>query len=231
VRQILIRYYYERFESLGGDCEFGFHQRRHGREPLSLFRWGGMPREFMIKLFLNQFKDFATKESSKLQSNIPTMEIEVAGSLEYYFHDLNYEYLAHTAVGKKSKDFLETEDQVYARLQPHFFMLARKLHEDLEDAEKAFIFKSKPGLSHEQCFEFHDALCTLGNNKLVIVLRRETNKPNFEILRPNLILARVSSWWGLGPEEANHPVIHEWDNIIEASYNHFINLYPEMDAT
>ena len=231
VRQILIRYYFERFESLGGDCEFGFHQRRHGREPLSLFRWGGMPRDSMIKLFQNKFKDFATKESSKLKSNVPTLEEDVGGSMEYYFHDTNYEYMAHTSIGKKSKDFMETEDEVYERLQPHFLMLARKLHEDLEDSEKGFVFKSKPGLSHEECFEFHDALCSIGNTKLIIVLLKQSEKPDYEILRPNLVIARVTRWWGGGASSPKDMLPHrEWDNLIEISYNHFLQHYPEMDV-
>jgi hypothetical protein len=229
VKRILTRYYYERFESLGGDCEFGFHQRRHGREPLSLFRWGGMPRESMIRLFKNQFQDFATPQSATLKSNAPTLESST-DSLEYYFNDLNYDYMAHTAVGKKSKDFFETEEEVFKRLQPHFLMLARKLHEDLEDAEKGFVFKSRPQMSQQQCIEFHDALCSIGNTKLTIVMLKEVDKPNIEILRPNLIVARVSAWWDIAQLNNNDPATNEWDNIIQTSFQHFMQHYPEMDV-
>jgi len=229
VRQILIRYYYERFESLGWNCEFGFRQRLHGREPLSLFRWGTMPRTAMVNLFKNRFKDFASVHSSKIEATEPTLENDA--TLEYYFHDQGYEYWAHTDVRKNSVAFSQTEEALYKKLQPHFFLLARKLQDDLEDAEKVFVYKSKEVLSHADCIELHDAMSILGNNKLVIVMLKETDKPDFEILRTNLIIARVTRWWGGGASSPEDMLTHrEWDNLIEISYNHFLQHYPEMDV-
>jgi len=227
VRHLLLRYAYERFESLGGDCEFGFHQRRHGKEPLSLFRWAGMPRERMVELFNNQLKDFASIETAALKPNAPGLE--GGESLEFYFHDIKYEYYSHTSTTKKSVNFVETEVDILNKLRPHFLMLTRKLREDLEDGEKVFIYKSRPGLSIENCIELHDALCTLGNNKLIIILLKEEGKTDFEVIRPNLLIARVTSWWGGGASEYTHPITKEWDFIIERAYQHFVTHYPELD--
>jgi len=228
-RHILLRYAYERFESLGGDCEFGFHQRRHGREPLGLFRWAGMPRERMVELFHNQLRDFASTETAALKPNAPNLE--GGESLEYYFHDRKYEYFSHTSTSKKSVDFSETEDDILAKIRPHFLMLARKLQEDLEDAEKVFVYKSRPELSTEQCIELHDAMCTMGNNKLMVVLLKQEGQAGLEIIRPNLLVARVSAWWGGGQAEYLDPVTREWDAIIERAYQHFVTHYPEMDVS
>jgi len=235
VRYLLLRYSYERFESLGGDCEFGFHQRRHGREPLGLFRWGGMPRERMIELFHNQLRDFASTETAALKPNAPNLE--GGESLEYYFHDRKYAYFSHTNVSKKSVDFFETEDNILARLRPHFLMLVRKLQEDLEDAEKAFVFKSREDLTADQCIELHDAMCTMGNNKLIIFLLKQEAKEgqagqaSLDIIRPNLLVARVSAWWGGAQADYLQPVTREWDAIIERAYQHFVTHYPEMDIS
>jgi len=123
------------------------------------------------------------------------------------------------------------EEALYNKVLPHFFLLARKLQDDLEDAEKVFVYKSKEVLSHADCIELHDAMSILGNNKLVIVMLKETDKPDFEILRTNLIIARVTRWWGGGASSPEDMLTHrEWDNLIEISYNHFLQHYPEMDV-
>jgi hypothetical protein len=242
VRQILLRYSYERFESLGGDCEFGFHQRRHGREPLSLFRWAGMPREKMIALFNKQLQDFASEDAAALQPNAP--DLEDGDSLEYYFHDRQYDFYSHTNATKKSVDFSQTEADILQSIRPHFLMLSRKLREDLAAAEKAFIYKSKLNISNAQCVELHDAMCTLGNNKLLIIQLKQgapseqsdqadqadqASQANLEIIRPNLLVGRVSAWWGGGASEYTHPVTKEWDTLIEQAYLHFVTHYPEME--
>lgn len=243
VRHILLRYAYERFESLGGDCEFGFHQRRHGREPLSLFRWAGMPREKMIELFKNQLQDFASEDTAALKPNAPNLED--GDSLEYYFHDRKYEFYSHTNATKKNVDFSHTEADILASITPHFTMLTRKLQDDLAEAEKAFLYKSRQNLSTAECIELHDAMCTLGNNKLLIVqLKQEgpadqadptdptdqADQAVLEIIRPNLLVGRVSAWWGGGVSEYTHPVTKEWDALIEQAYQHFLTHYPDMEV-
>lgn len=228
VRHILLRHSYERFESLGGDCEFGFHQRRHGREPLSLFRWAGMPRERMIELFNNQLQDFASADTAALKPNAP--DLEGGDSLEYYFHDRQYEFYSHTNATKKNVDFSQTEADILESLRPHFIMLARKLQEDLADAEKAFLYKSRANLSAAECIELHDAMCTIGNNKLLIVQLKQEGQADFEIIRPHLLVGRVSAWWGGGISEYTHPVTKEWDALIEQAHQHFLTHYPEMEV-
>lgn len=228
VRHILLRYSFERFESLGGDCEFGFHQRRHGREPLGLFRWAGMPREKMIELFKNQLQDFASEDTAALKPNAP--DLEDGDSLEYYFHDRKYEFYSHTNATKKNVDFSHTEAEILEGIRPHFFMLARKLQEDLAEAEKAFLYKSRQNLSAAECIELHDAMCTIGNNKLLIIQLKQAGQADFEIIRPHLLVGRVSAWWGGGISEYGHPVTKEWDDLIEQAYQHFLTHYPEMEV-
>lgn len=46
------------FESLGDDCEFGFVQRRHGAEPLSLLRFTGIPPERLAEALEARLEGF-----------------------------------------------------------------------------------------------------------------------------------------------------------------------------
>ena len=237
VREILRRYSYERFESLGENCEFGFIQRSHGREPLSLFRWGGMPREKMITLFEQKFHQFASPESSILKLKKPTLTSE-GDDMEYFFHDTTYEFGAHTHIHRASEEFIKSEAEILEKIRPHFLMLARKLQEDLEDAEKIFLYKSDVILSIDECVQLHEAMCTLGNNKLLIIMNAEPHSPDapkasqapeMQIIKPNLIVGRVQSWYvwdqSLNKAELEQP----WDSLIQKSYHHFVAHFPELN--
>jgi hypothetical protein len=229
VGEILRRYTYERFLSLGETCEVGFLQRAYDREPPSLFRWGTMPRANMIKLFNEKFKDFAQIETSELIHIKPTLT-SFSDGMELQFYDKNYDFTSHSGVNPKKKDFLEPESQVLTRLCMHFSMLARSLQDDLEDAEKFFIYQSRENLNDDQCIEFHDALCTSGNNKLLIVMRNHPEIEPFNVIRPNLISGTVSGWGDKSNYDPESENMRSWDQLIQTSYSHFLAHYPELNA-
>ena len=226
---MLKRFSYERFESLGIDCEFGFLQRHFGREPLSLFRWGAMSLESLLKLFRQDFKDFASPESTKLN----LLFDKDAGETEYRFLDTQYGYEAHTFHTKRNISIAETEDSLLPKVRAHFSLLARKLQEDLEDAEKIFLYKSTESLSIDQCQELHAAMRSIGPCKLLVVLKQKNQQASahpLEIIAPDLVIGYVDYFWtDTDNPKAPNPSVASWDDMIQQAYRHFITHFPELE--
>lgn len=218
VDTILRRSVYEHFESLGSDCEFGFLQRTNGREPLSLFRWGTMPLGAMIELFRHRFKDFATKETASLKLVLNPED----GKAEYRFIDKLYQFDAHTFFTKKNMDISESAETLLPKVLSHFSLLARKLLEDLEDGEKIFLYKSDKIIDTQQCIELHEAINTIGNNRLLIVMRQEKDRPAFEVINPRLVIGRVDYLW-TDVDNPHKPFssIKCWDALIQKAHQFF----------
>jgi len=228
---IIRRYYYERFESIGMDCEYGFLQRANGREPLGLFRWGAMPLASLIELFQKRFKDFAKLDASFLKIKINP---ETGGG-DYHFYDSTYGFEGHTWYTKKNIDISVTEEDLHLKVQKHFSLLGRKLREEMEGSEKIFLYKSDDSISEAQCRALHQAMQALGPNKLLVVMRQnpQANQPAgaLHILEPDLVLGFVDYFW----TDANNP--HKpnisgkyWDEVIEQAYQHFVEHFPELDV-
>ena len=228
-RGILRRFSYERFESLGIDCEFGFLQRHYGREPLSLFRWGAMPLQSLMTLFSQHFKGFASPETASLNL---LFDAET-GETEYRFIDTHYEYEAHTFFTRKNVGVAETETSLLPKVRSHFSLLARKLHEDLEDAEKIFLYKSDDPLSIAQCQELHLAMRSIGPCKLLVVMCQQNQQAPehpLEIIAPDLVIGYVDYFWtDADNPKAPDPSLPRWDHVIQHAYSHFIAHFPEMD--
>jgi hypothetical protein len=81
-------------------------------------------------------------------------------------------------------------------------------------------------------------MCTLGNNKLLIIMNAEPHSPDapkasqapeMQIIKPNLIVGRVQSWYvwdqSLNKAELEQP----WDSLIQKSYHHFVAHFPELN--
>ena len=220
VDTILRRSVYEHFESLGSDCEFGFLQRANGREPLSLFRWGTMPLGAMIELFRHRFKDFASKETASLKLILNPED----GKAEYRFIDKLYQFDAHTFFTKKNMDISESADTLLPKVLNQFSLLARKLLGDLEDGEKIFLYKSEKIITTQQCLELHEAINTIGKNKLLVVMRQEKDRPAFEVINPALLIGRVDYLWtDVDNPHKPHSSMKCWDDLIQKAYQ-FLSL-------
>ena len=218
VDTILRRSVYEYYESLGSDCEFGFLQRANGREPLSLFRWGTMPLGAMIELFRHRFKDFASKETASLKLILNPEN----GKAEYRFIDKLYQFDAHTFFTKKNMDISESAETLFPKVLSHFSLLARKLQEDLEDGEKIFLYKSEKIITTNQCLELHEAINTIGKNRLLVVMRQEKDRPAFEVLNPRLVIGRVDYLWtDLDNPHKPFSSVQCWDALIQKAYQFF----------
>ena len=221
VKEILRRAVYEHFESLGTDCEFGFIQRENGREPLTLFRWGHIPYEAMVRLFNNQLDNFITQDTTRLKLTLN----EATGDSEYHFLEDIYQFGSHTFYTKKNIDINSSEEFLHKKALTHFSFIKRKLQEDLEDANKIFVYKSKERLSVEQCQALSQALRKMGDNKLVIAMlgTLEDGDSKIEYRDENIIIGRLPLWFIGNLDKPAEKLFAKmcWDSLIQASYQHF----------
>jgi hypothetical protein len=223
VNKIYTRAIFDRGISLGTDCEFGTAQRLMGQEPLDLLRWGTIPFDALVTLLSNRFSDFASPGS--VSFNLSTNDD--TGSWEYHFVDNVYGLQAHTLHNPVSMGLNVTEDEVLEKMRLHFFMLARKMQDDLEDAEKFFVYKSKIRLDVSECKRLSEALNLYGDNKLLVIMPRDDLEDNFEAVEPNLHVGRLQKFWHNA--KLDDEGLNAWSSIISQSWQHFIKQYPYMD--
>ena len=207
-------------ESLGADCEVGFVHRAHGQEPMSLFRWAGMPFQLLISLINNEFKGFASEESSKMTWGLNPN----TGNNEYHFLDTHYQFEAHTWFTKKNISIDEDESDLLKKSRAHHLLLARKILEDLEDAQKIFIFKSMERMDVAQYLDLYRAINTYGENKLLVVEKKSStnlqDNENLRIVEPNLLIGKVDCFF-LDNGRKNQPHMETWNPLILEASKYF----------
>jgi hypothetical protein len=177
-----------------------------------------MPLGAMIELFRHRFKDFASKETASLKLILNPEN----GKAEYRFIDKLYQFDAHTFFTKKNMDISESAETLFPKVLSHFSLLARKLLEDLEDGEKIFLYKSEKIITTNQCLELHEAINTIGKNRLLVVMRQEKDRPAFEVLNPRLVIGRVDYLWtDLDNPHKPFSSVQCWDALIQKAYQFF----------
>ena len=124
-----------RFESLGDTCEFSFLQRRHGVEPVGLFRFAGMRFHRLLDGLDEDFVDLGNPEMLKV------MDAGVEGSRDIYHH--GYGYVYHSFRPDAELHTREFHRQEAARLR----FLWRILKGDLRAAGKIFVIRSGDDVS------------------------------------------------------------------------------------
>ena len=215
-------------ESLGADCEVGFVHRAHGQEPMSLFRWAGMPFQSLISLINSEFKGFASEESSKMTWGLNPN----TGNNEYHFLDTHYQFEAHTFFTKKNINIDEDENSLLKKSRSHHLLLARKIMEDLEDAQKIFIFKAMERMDIAQYLDLHRAINTYGKNKLLIVEKKSStnlhDNENLRIVEPNLLIGKVDCFF-LDNGRKNQPHMETWNPLILEASKYFSSQQQEIN--
>jgi hypothetical protein len=118
--------FYQSFESLGANCEFGLVQRRHGAEPLGLLRWPAITVQGLVASLNDAFSELQDIANLRLIPG-PKDEWDIAAP--------NFSLHLHERIG--SVDEKALLKSAHRRLQ----FLRRSLLETLEDAEKILVFK------------------------------------------------------------------------------------------
>jgi predicted Zn-dependent protease len=203
---------FARFESLGATsvgCEFGIVQRQFGAEPISLLRWGNMRVDGLARALQNRFEGLGDPEHTRMKA-----QPVATNDLEYFVYDDRYTYWAHTFI----KADEAPEDRVYQQTLRRLRFLTTKLIEDLEQAEKIFVFKLAEYEGQPPLDRLFEAMRTYGPTTLLCVALADSDHPGgtLEMLRPGLFLGRVSMFGNAGISAARGLDLPAWRSICEA---------------
>jgi tetratricopeptide (TPR) repeat protein len=189
-----------RYESLGattGGCEFGLVQRRFGTEPLGLLRWARIDLEGVITNLLNQFDGMGLPENTQL-----VVQRASASHQEYFIADSRSGYWTHTFVHVEHAEF----DRMYKQSVRRVAFLRSKLLEELQFGNKIYAFKATHRPAEADLFRLHDALCTYGNYRLLIVTLAGSKADigKLTMIRPGLFVGESGMFMdaGVGRERA-----------------------------
>ena len=83
------KFIYEQFVPVGCNCEFGAVQRKHGVEPLSLFRWTSINAVNLARLLADKLHDYDAPDRYSLSGNT---------EVEYILRESVYATASHTGV-------------------------------------------------------------------------------------------------------------------------------------
>jgi hypothetical protein len=167
-----------RFESLGENCEFGLVQRRCESEPLGLLRFSSTFLRSLIRGLDDGFAGIGEDDDvdPRLQGD---------GPREFMVHEKKYGLVYHTFVYEGERSPWLMREQEAARLK----FLRRKLLEELEIAEKIFVYKRNTPVPEEEILPLFMSLRRHGNNTLLWVVPAERGRPagTVEVVLPGLL--------------------------------------------
>jgi tetratricopeptide (TPR) repeat protein len=145
------------FEALGVNCELGLAQRRAGVEPLGLLRFAGITVERLITALDTDFAGVGEPEFT---------HVYLRDGVEYMISDTRYGLHMHSFTGPGEVSLEQFARGTHTRLR----FLARKLREDLRDANKICARRvDKDPESQESHMRLLGALRRHGDNTLLLV--------------------------------------------------------------
>jgi hypothetical protein len=156
-----------KFESLGENCEFGLVQRRCESEPLGLLRFSSTFLRNLIRGLDSGFEGLGVTDEidPRLEGPGPVKE--------FMIHEKRYGLIYHTFVYDGQRSVWLMREQEAARLK----FLRRKFMEELEAAEKIFVYKRNAEVSEEEILPLFLALNRYGANRLLWVVPADDLHP------------------------------------------------------
>ena len=194
------------FESLGQNCEFGLLQRQCQAEPLGLLRFSSTPMQQLLTALEHRFEGLGAPGN---------LEIELSpNGREYMVKDTVFGFLYHAWV--KAGEMEPSE--VLRREQRRVPFLVRKLLEDLEDADKTFVFKGMGATAEEAVFPLAAALRRYGPNTLLFVNLADAEHRAGEVAAraPGFLVGHVSRF--APTENASDLALPEWVKLCRQAY-------------
>jgi hypothetical protein len=180
------------FESVGENCEFGLFQRRCDAEPLGLLRFSSTFMRNLIRGVESGFVNLG--EQSAIEPRL-----EGGARKEFMIHEHLYGLVYHTFVYENERSVWLMREQEAARLK----FLRRKFIEELEAAEKIFVYRHSATTSLEEILPLHIALNRYGPATLLWVVPAESGRPPgmVEILLPGLMKGYIDRF---APQDNAH---------------------------
>jgi tetratricopeptide (TPR) repeat protein len=192
------------FESIGDSCEFGSVQRRYGAEPLGLLRWNDVQLDDLVAALAHRFEGMGLPEHT---------EMPVIGNGEYTIRDKRWSLWMHTFLFEGQTD----PAALYPKMCRRVAYLRDKLVQDLEAAEKIFVYRSA-GIDEARLAAMHEALEAYGRIRLLAV--QPASVPGLRHGAPGQIVAVGERCWmgflsRLGVADGNYWDIafDEWVSI------------------
>ncbi len=191
------------FESMGDDCEFGIVQRGFGLEPLGLLRWMAISADRLIDGLNSRFEGVGELVQTEI--------FPIRG--EYITGDQRYFMRMHTFIGVH-----EAEPEVLLpKLCKRLKILRRKFLEDLHEARKIFVYKSKQTISDATIRQLSAALCSFAENRLLVVMQENASYPSgtLRFLAPHILVGYIENF------HVNAPVLPVWKSLCERAHGVF----------
>ncbi|WP_428534225.1 hypothetical protein [Rhodopila sp.] len=180
------------FESLGENCEFGLFQRRCDAEPLGLLRFSSTFMRNLIRGIDNGFAGLG-----EIDDIDPRLEGEARK--EYMIHEKKFGLVYHSFVYEGQRSVWLMREQEAARLR----FLRRKFIEELEAADKIFVYQFGSAVSEAEILPLHLALSRYGEATLLWVVQAERDRPAgmVEVIMPGLLKGYIDRF---APEDNAH---------------------------
>ena len=153
------------FASLGGDqrgWEFGEMQRCYGTEPLDLLRWTSSQPAGLLAALESRFEGIGLPEQTDV------FVVQWANQSTYSVRDLRYGMGTHTFIDQGDAPQEKVAAQACRRMQ----FLRRKLIEDLEAANKIFVYRMVGRVLHDdELNRLHAAVLSYNSNNTLLYAR------------------------------------------------------------
>jgi hypothetical protein len=189
------------FEMLAGDCALGLALRTLGVEQLSLLRFAGATTEVAIRGLENDFQGVGEQLSAQIADN-PIKEWMVSDAFGLRFHT----HQSSAAIG---------EAEILQRQRRHIAFLRRKFLEDLELAEKIFVYADqRRPRTVESALPLFLTLNRRGRQRMLWVCPNvgDTAPGRVDELLPGFARASLDTFDG--PLEAGHITVSGWVNVL-----------------
>lgn len=196
-----------KFESVGENCEFGLFQRRCDAEPLGLLRFSSTFMRNLLRGVESGFEGLGEVEDIEPR-------LEGAPRKEYMIHERKYGLVYHTFVFEGQRSAWLMREQESARLK----FLRRKFMEELQAAEKLFIYRFAGPVSLEEILPLHMALNRYGPATLLWVVPAERDRPAgmVEMLMPGLLKGYIDRF---APDDNAHDLSFDgWLRVCANAY-------------
>ncbi len=179
---------FTRFESLGGTttgCEFGMVQSQFGSRNVSLLRWTWTEIEVLTEALEREFEGVG----EEVHTSLTTVRVS-ADREEYVTSDKRFNMMMNTFINIADAPADKMFTQTCRRLR----FLRGKMIEELNAAEKVFVYKVAHAVGEEAMRRLFHALRRYGDVKLLCVLKADAAHPAGSVhwLEPGLLLGYVS---------------------------------------